>query len=70
MAGAAPIELKRGMDKAVEKIVENLKEMSMPIMSEGDVAHIATISANGDKTIGTKIPSSWSRTKRLILWMS
>ena len=58
MAGAAPIELKRGMDNAVEKIVENLKEMSTPIMSEGDVAHIATISANGDKTIGKLIASA------------
>tara|TARA_R110000824_G_scaffold67377_8_gene174598 strand:+ start:39175 stop:40743 length:1569 start_codon:yes stop_codon:yes gene_type:complete len=55
MAGSAPIELKRGMDKAVEKIVENLKNMSTPIMSVGDIAHIATISANNDKLVGKLI---------------
>jgi len=57
-ADAAPIELKRGIDKAVAKIVENLEEMSTPISSEEDVAHIATISANGDKTIGKLIATA------------
>ena len=57
-ADAAPIELKRGIDKAVAKLVENLKEMSTPISSEEDVAHIATISANGDKTIGKLIATA------------
>jgi chaperonin GroEL len=51
-AGASPIELKRGMDKAVAKIVENLKEIAKPITSIDDIEHIATISANGDKQIG------------------
>ena len=55
MAGSAPIELKRGMDKAVEVIVENLKEMSQPIMSADDIAHIARISANNDKLVGDLI---------------
>ena len=55
MAGAAPIELKRGMDKAVEIIVENLKEMAQPIMSTDDIAHIARISANNDKLVGDLI---------------
>lgn len=55
MAGSAPIELKRGMDKAVEVIVENLKEMALPIKSMDDVAHIATISANNDEKIGKLI---------------
>ena len=58
MAGAAPVELKRGMDKTVQKIVYNLQEMSTPIMSEEDVAHIATISANGDETVGKLIASA------------
>jgi len=58
IAGAPPVELKRGIDKAIVKIVENLKEMSKPISSEEDIAHIATISANGDKTIGKLIATA------------
>jgi chaperonin GroEL len=52
MAGSAPIELKRGMDKACVAIVENLKEMATPIMSAEDIAHVAKISANNDEVIG------------------
>ena len=54
-AGSSAIELKRGMDKAVEVIVENLQEISKPITSKDDIEHIATISANGDKSIGNLI---------------
>jgi len=54
-AGASPIELKRGIDKAVNVIVERLKEAASPISSEDDVTHVATISANGDETIGKLI---------------
>lgn len=50
--GASPIELKRGIDYTVEKIVANIKDMSRPISSEEDIAHIASISANNDKVIG------------------
>jgi chaperonin GroEL len=55
MAGAAPIELKRGIDKAVTAIVENLKKMATPIKSVEDIAHIANISANNDEVIGSLI---------------
>ena len=55
IAGVSPIELKRGIDKAVEAIVEKLKDMANPITSEEDINHIATISANGDETIGKLI---------------
>ena len=58
VAGAASIELKRGMDAAVEKILENLDEMSQPVSSEEDITHIATVSANGDKSIGTLIATA------------
>ena len=51
-AGASPIEVKRGIDKASKLLVENLKELARPIQSEEDIAHIATISANNDETIG------------------
>ena len=60
-AGASPVELKRGIDKAVAKVVENLEDLSRPIMSEEDIAHIATISANGDKTIGELIATAIDR---------
>jgi len=55
VSGASPIEIKRGMDKAVAKVSERLKESSRPIQSQQDVSHIATISANGDLEIGNLI---------------
>ena len=54
-SGVSPIELKRGMDKACEVICESLKEKARPIQTEEDIFHIATISANNDKAIGTLI---------------
>lgn len=54
-AGASPVELKRGMDLAVEKIIEKLKSISSPISTLEDIEHVATISANGDKQIGKLI---------------
>jgi chaperonin GroEL len=54
-SGVPPIELQRGIEKAVEVIVENLKEASQPITCEEDISHIATISANNDKVIGNLI---------------
>ena len=61
MAGASPIELKRGIDLAVGAIVDNLKEMANPIQSEEDIRHIATISANNDKSIGTLVSTAVDR---------
>ena len=55
LAGASPVDLKRGMDKAVEQIVRKLSDISRPVESKEDVEHVATISANGDKTIGRLI---------------
>ena len=55
VAGVPPIEMKRGMDTVTEMIVEKLKDMARPIQSEEDIRHVATISANNDKTIGTLI---------------
>jgi len=51
-AGASPIELKRGMDKAVAEITVRLNESSKAVKSIEDIEHIATISANGDTQIG------------------
>jgi len=58
LAGVPPVELKRGIDKAVAVIVKELEKMSNPITSEEDVAHIATISANNDKIIGKLVASA------------
>ncbi len=54
-AGASPVEIKRGIDKTVEAVVEQLKSISTPIKSAEDIEHIATISANGDEVIGKLI---------------
>jgi len=52
MAGAAPIEIKRGLDKVSEVIIEELDEHKRAVTSLEDIQHIATISANNDKSIG------------------
>ena len=51
VAGANPMELKRGIEKAVEVVVAEIKKMSRPV-SGNMVAQVGTISANGDATIG------------------
>jgi len=57
-SGVPPVELKRGIDKAVKEVTERLLEASMPIKSQEDIAHIATVSANGDETIGNLIATA------------
>ena len=52
VSGSPPIEVKRRIDTATQKLVDNLKELARPIQSEEDIAHIATISANNDESIG------------------
>jgi chaperonin GroEL len=51
-AGHDPMSLKRGIDKAVEKVVEELKAQSKPTRDRGEIAQVGTISANNDSTIG------------------
>jgi len=57
-AGVSPVELKRGIDKAVTCVTNRLDEMSRPIQTEEDIRHIATISANNDLSIGTLIATA------------
>jgi chaperonin GroEL len=60
VAGANPMDLKRGIDKAVEAIVEAIKKMSRPV--SGDmVAQVGMISANGDQAIGTIIAEAMAK---------
>ncbi|MEI6805449.1 MAG: chaperonin GroEL [Myxococcaceae bacterium] len=51
-AGHNPMELKRGIDKGVERLVEGLKALSHPIKDHKEIAQIGTISANGEEEIG------------------
>lgn len=52
VSGVSPIELKRGMDKTCELLVQGLESVARPIRSVEDIQHIARISANNDKMIG------------------
>ena len=54
-AGANPMDLKRGIEKAVSAIVTNLKEQAKPIANSEEIAQIATISGNNDPEIGNRI---------------
>jgi chaperonin GroEL len=51
-AGHSPMDLKRGIDRAVEVVVEELKKLSKPTQDRKEIAQVGTISANGDETIG------------------
>jgi len=51
-AGHNPMDLKRGIDAAVEAMLASLKESATPTKDKGQIAQVATISANGDKEIG------------------
>ncbi len=60
-AGANPIEVKRGMDKATRAIIEELKGMSKAVKDRKEIAQVATISANSDKAIGDLIAEAMER---------
>src|SRR6185436_6486641 len=54
-AGHDPMNLKRGIDRAVKKIIEELKKLSKPTKGKDDIAQVGTVSANGDRTVGEMI---------------
>src|SRR5437762_2691547 len=60
-AGANPMSLKRGIDKAVELVVEELKKVSAPTKGRKEIAQVGAISANGDKEIGDKIADAMDK---------
>ncbi len=60
-AGANPAALKRGIDKAVEKVVESLKKMSKEIKDKKEIAQVATIAANNDSAIGELIAEAMEK---------
>ena len=60
-AGHNPMELKRGIDKAVEVVVSELKKLSKPTQDQKEIAQVGTISANNDETIGNIIAEAMSK---------
>ncbi|MCK4755581.1 chaperonin GroEL, partial [candidate division WOR-3 bacterium] len=60
-AGANAMEVKKGIEKAVETVIEGLKRISNPIKGAKDISQVATISANNDETIGDKIAEAMDK---------
>ena len=60
-AGANPMALKRGIEKAVEKCVEHLKILSKPIKDKKEISQVATIAANNDSFIGNLIAEAMDK---------
>ena len=60
-AGMNPMDLKRGIDLAVTKVVEDLKARSKPVANNNEIAQIGTVSANGDEVVGQKIAEAMEK---------
>jgi chaperonin GroEL len=60
-AGVNPMELKRGVDKAVAAMVEELKKLSKPTRNSEEIAQVGIVSANGDETIGRMIAEAMEK---------
>lgn len=60
-AGASPISLKRGMEKALTQVLSEIDKMSLPIKSDKDVLNIASVSASGDPEIGKTISNAFKK---------
>ncbi|MEX2222902.1 MAG: chaperonin GroEL [Candidatus Rokuibacteriota bacterium] len=60
-AGANPMGLKRGIDKAVEVVVEELKKMSKSTKDKKEIAQVASIASNNDKTIGNLVAEAMEK---------
>ena len=60
-AGVNPMELKRGIDRAVETVVAELKRESTPTKGKNDIAQVGIVSANGDATIGNLIAEAMDK---------
>ncbi|MGB3617433.1 MAG: chaperonin GroEL [Catalinimonas sp.] len=60
-AGANPMDLKRGIDKAILKVTESLRAQSRTISSSNEISQVATISANSDQEIGTMIADAMDK---------
>jgi chaperonin GroEL len=61
VAGANPMEVKRGIEKAIEVVVEELKSMSKTVKDKKEIAQVGTISANNDPSIGNLIADAMDK---------
>src|SRR6202049_396102 len=64
VSGVNPMLMKRGMEKAVEDIVERVKKMSIPVKNKKDLENVATIAANNDQEIGKIIAEAMEKVGR------
>ena len=60
-AGMNPMDLKRGIDLAVTKVVEDLKARSKPVSNNNEIAQVGIVSANGDEVVGQKIAEAMEK---------
>jgi chaperonin GroEL len=60
-AGANPMDLKRGIDLAVESVIGEIKKISKPTKGKAEISNVATISANNDRTIGDLIADAMEK---------
>ena len=60
-AGINPMEVKRGIDAAVEEVVKELKKLSKPVKEQKEISQVGTISANNDATIGNIIAEAMNK---------
>jgi chaperonin GroEL len=60
-AGMNPMDLKRGIDKAVNAVVEELKKLSKPVTTNKEIAQVGSVSANGDTSIGDIIAKAMDK---------
>jgi chaperonin GroEL len=60
-AGSNPMDLKRGIEKAVEAVVDELKKMSKPVQDKKEIAQVGTISANSDPSVGELIADAMDK---------
>lgn len=60
-AGLNPMDLKRGIDKAVECVIEEIKKKSKPVSSKAELTQVGTLSANGDHEVGAKIAEAMAK---------
>jgi chaperonin GroEL len=63
-AGMNPMDLKRGIDAAVEAVVTALKDLAQPSATSQDIAHVAAISANNDRSIGDLVARAMEKVGR------
>lgn len=61
VAGANPMDLKRGVEKAVEFVIDELKKISKPVVDKKEIAQVGTISANNDPSIGELIAEAMDK---------